>query len=76
MEGERSAVLSSDDGSRRRIILQDLITLRAHFAFFRGKIGSYKRIFKSLFEVIETPQWNEESTLVFHQLKEYRDELH
>ena len=77
MGGEGSVVLSLVDSSRRRVILQDLITLRARFAsFFRCKLDSYKHIFENLFEVIETPQWNEESTLVFDQLKEYADELH
>ena len=76
MGGEGSVVLSLDDGSRRRVILQDLIALRVRFAFFRNKIGNYEHIFENIFEVIETPQWNEESTLVFDQLKKYGDELH
>lgn len=76
MGGEGSVASSSNVRGQRRLILQDLLTLRARFAFFRGRIGSYEHIFKSLFEVIETPRWNEEFTLIFHQLKEYGDELH
>ena len=56
MGGEGFVVLSLDGGRPRRVILQDFISLRARFAFFRSKLGSYKHIFENLFEVIETPQ--------------------
>lgn len=72
MGGGEFVVSSS---GRRRIILQDLITLRAQFAFFRKKVRDFDYIFESLFKVIETPLWNEESTRIFDELKEYGEKL-
>lgn len=75
MGGEGSVVLSSSSGNRRRVILQDIIILKAQFSFFRKEIGSYHQVFENLSQVVGTPFWNEEHTIVFDQLRGYGNEL-
>lgn len=75
MGGEGSAVLSSSSSNRRRVILQDIIILKAQFSIFRREIGSYNHVFVYLSQVVGTPLWNEEHTMLFDQLKAYGNEL-
>jgi hypothetical protein len=60
-EGKHSA--------RRRIILQDVISLKGTLYFFRSEITDFKEIFTYLFSVVDTPQWKEEHECIFIELK-------
>lgn len=76
MEREESAVSLSNSSSHRRVILQDIIFMRACFSFVRIKLGSFSHIFNHLFKVVETPLWSEVHTLIYEHMKELGDELH
>lgn len=75
MGGEGSVVLSSSSSGRKRVILQDIIILKAQFSFFRRKLGSYNHVIENLSQVVGTPLWNEKHTIAFDQLKGYGNEL-